>query len=177
VLLAAALLAGLGYGAVRLGSRANDAVRDRLVTPQPVSPASVRASSQARDHPAGLVADGLSNSYWAPDADGTGRGEYVELTFAGPFRLLNLIIHTGVSAQQDAFLRQARPAELELTTWTSRPGPEQRTTLRLADRAGPQTFRHVVADVVRIRLTVLDSYGSGPGRRTAIGEVEVFRRP
>ncbi|MGC5053203.1 NADase-type glycan-binding domain-containing protein [Micromonospora sp. DT48] len=175
VLLAAALLAGLGYGAVRLGSRASDAIRDRLADPQPVSPVSVSASSHAADHPPELVADGISNSHWAPATGGAGRDEYVELTFADPFRLLDLIIHPGVSAQRDEFLRQARPAELELTAWTSR-GSES-TTLRLTDQAGPQTFHWVVEDVVRLRLTVRNSYGNAPGRRTAIGEVEVFRRP
>ncbi|MFF5218371.1 NADase-type glycan-binding domain-containing protein [Micromonospora sp. NPDC000442] len=175
VLLAAALLAGLGYGAVRLGSRASDAIRDRLADPQPASPVSVSASSHAADHPPELVADGISNSHWAPATGGAGRDEYVELTFADPFRLLDLIIHPGVSAQRDEFLRQARPAELELTAWTSR--SSESTTLRLTDQAGPQTFHWVVNDVVRLRLTVRDSYGSAPGRRTAIGEVEVFRRP
>jgi hypothetical protein len=176
LLIVAALLAGLGYGVVRLGSRASDAVRDRIADPEPVSPVSVRASSQARNHPAEAVVDGLSNSYWAPDPDGAGHGEYVELTFATPFRLLDLIVHPGVAAQRDLFLRQARPAELELTVWTSQHGSETRT-LRLADRAGPQTFRRVVGDVVRVRLTVRASYGSAAGRRTALGEVEFFRRP
>jgi hypothetical protein len=176
LLLAAALLAGLGYGAVRLGSRASEAVRDTVADPQPVSPISVRASSQARNHPPGLVADGLSNSYWAPAAAGAGRGEYVEFTFAGPFRLRNLIIHPGVSAQRAVFLRQARPAVLELAVWTSRHGPET-TTIRLADQAGPQAFHRVVGDVLRIRLTVRESYGSTAGRRTALSEVEFFRRP
>jgi hypothetical protein len=176
LLVAAALLAGLGYGVVRLGSRANEAVRDRLADPQPVSPVSVRASSQARNHPPELVADGLSNSYWAPAAAGAGRGEYVEFTFATPIRLRDLIIHPGVSAQRDVFLRQARPAVLELALWTGQHGPEART-LRLADQAGPQAFPHVVGDVRRIRLTVRESYGSAAGRRTAISEVEFFRRP
>ncbi|MGC5033654.1 NADase-type glycan-binding domain-containing protein [Micromonospora sp. DT229] len=176
LLLAAALLAGLGYGVVRLGARSSDAVRDRLADPEPVSPVSVHASSQARSHPAELVVDGLSNSYWAPAGNGPGSGEYVELTFGTPFRLLDLIVHSGVSAQRDVFLRQARPAELELTVFTGQGGSET-TTLRLADQAGPQTFRQVFPDVVRIRLTVRQSYGAAADRRTAIAEVEIFRRP
>ncbi|MEQ4302950.1 hypothetical protein ABNF97_16390 [Plantactinospora sp. B6F1] len=175
LLLAVALLAGLGYGVVRLGASASDAVRDRLADPEPVSPVSVHASSQARSHWAGLVVDGLSNSYWAPAENGAGHGEYVELTFGTPIRLLDLIIHPGVSAQRDVFLRQARPAQLELTVWTSQNGPAT-SMLRLADQAGPQTFRRVFPDVVRIRLTVRQSYGSAADRRTAIAEVEIFRR-
>ncbi|MFY1691449.1 NADase-type glycan-binding domain-containing protein [Plantactinospora sp. WMMB782] len=176
LLLAVALLAGLGYGVVRLGARASDAVRDRLADPEPVSPVSVRASSQARNHAAELVVDGISNTYWAPAGTGAGHGEYVELTFDEPIRLLDLIIHSGVSAQRDVFLRQARPAELELAAWTGRTGPAT-STLRLADQAGPQTFRRVFPDVVRIRLTVRQNYGGAADRRTAIAEVEVFRRP
>ncbi|MFG2062684.1 NADase-type glycan-binding domain-containing protein [Micromonospora sp. NPDC048871] len=175
LLLISALLAGLGYGVVQLGTRASDAVRDRIADPEPVSPVSVRGSSQARSHPAELVVDGLSNSYWAPAANGPGSGEYVELAFNTPFRLLDLIIHSGVSAQRDVFLRQARPAELELTVWNGQGGSET-TTLRLADQAGPQTFRRVFPDVMRIRLTVRHSYGGAADRRTAIAEVEIFRR-
>ncbi|MGW0502162.1 NADase-type glycan-binding domain-containing protein [Micromonospora sp. NPDC003241] len=176
LLLVVALLAGLAYGVARFGSQAGDAVRDRLADPQPISPVSVEASSQAGDHPAEAVVDGISNSYWAPTAEGAGGGEYVELTFAAPFRLLDLIVHSGVSAQRDVFLRQARPAVLELTLWTSA-GTSESRTLQLADQAGPQTFHQVVDDVVRVRLTVRESYGSAADRRTAIAEVEFFRRP
>ncbi|MFI7022291.1 NADase-type glycan-binding domain-containing protein [Micromonospora sp. NPDC049900] len=176
LLLVVALLAGLAYGVARFGPQAGDAVRDRLADPQPVSPVSVQASSQAGGHPAEAVVDGISNSYWAPASEGAGGGEYVELTFAAPFRLLDLIVHAGVSAQRDEFLRQARPAELELTLWTSG-GTSESRVLQLADQAGPQTFHHVVDDVVRARLTVRQSYGSAPDRRTAVAEVEFFRRP
>ncbi|QKW12969.1 zinc ribbon domain-containing protein [Verrucosispora sp. NA02020] len=176
LLLVVALLAGLAYGVTRFGPQAGDAVRDRLADPQPVSPVSVQASSQAGGHPAEAVVDGLSNSYWSPTAEGTGAGEYVELTFASPFRLLDLIVHSGVSAQRDVFLRQARPAVLELMLWTGG-GTSETRTLQLGDQAGPQTFHQVVDDVVRVRLTVRESYGSAAGRRTAIAEVEFFRRP
>ncbi|MFI7081348.1 NADase-type glycan-binding domain-containing protein [Micromonospora sp. NPDC049903] len=176
LLLVVALLTGVAYGVTRFGSQAGDAVRDRLADPQPISPVSVQASSQAGDHPAEAVVDGISNSYWAPAAEGAGGGEYVELTFASPFRLLDLIVHSGVSAQRDVFLRQARPAVLELTLWTSA-GTSESRTLQLADQAGPQTFHQVVDDVVRVRLTVRESYGSAADRRTAIAEVEFFRRP
>jgi hypothetical protein len=174
--LVVALLAALGYGALLLGGRVTDAVRDRLATPQPVRPAAVTASSQAAGHPAAAAVDGLSNRYWAPAPTGGGQGQYVELTFDGPFRLLDLIVHSGVSPQQDTFLGQARPAELELAARTSA-GARVTMVLRLADQAGPQTFRRVIGDVVSLRLTVRSSYGGEAGRRTAIAEIEVFKRP
>lgn len=175
-LLVLALLAGLGYGAVVLGRKATDAVRDRIAKPQPVHPVSVQASSSARGHPAASVADGLSNRYWAPATTGAATGEYVELTFPAPFRLLDLIVHAGAATEQEVFLTQARPAQLELTAWTQ-DGRQLRRTLRLADRPGEQKFHWVVGDVVRVRLTIGADYGAARGRRVALGEVEFFKRP
>jgi hypothetical protein len=151
-------------------------VRDRVAKAQPVRPVAITASSQAAGHPAQAVADGLSNKYWAPQPTGAGQGQYVDLRFAQPVRLLDVIVHPGVSPRQDEFLKQARPAELELTASTSA-GKQVSTVLRLADQAGPQTFHPVIGDVVSVRLTIRASYGAAPNRRTAIGEVEFFKRP
>ena len=171
-----ALLVALGYGAFVLGRMATDAVRDRIAKPVPVHPVSVHASSEAPGHPAAWAADGLSNRYWAPAPTGPAQGEYVEFTFAGPMRLLDLIVHSGAAPEQDVFLGQARPAELELTAWTAG-GAQVHTTLSLEDRPGEQKLHQVIGDVVRIRLTIKSSYASAPQRRVALGEVEFFKRP
>ncbi|MFE9186827.1 zinc-ribbon domain-containing protein [Micromonospora haikouensis] len=176
VLVVLALLAVAVWAAVRFGPRAVDAVRDRTATPEAVLPSAVVASSEARGHPARSVVDGLNNRYWAPAADRPATGQYVELTFDPPIRLMDLIVHTGASPQQDAFVRQARPAELTMTLWTG-DGPSSARQLRLADRPGPQTFHHVVGGVTRLRLTIDASYGAQRGRKVALAEVEVFRRP
>ncbi|MEJ3746413.1 zinc ribbon domain-containing protein [Actinomycetes bacterium KLBMP 9797] len=176
IVVVAALLATVAYGALLLGRRATDAVRDRVAKAQPERPVAATASSQAAGHPAEAVADGLSNEYWAPQPTGAGQGQHVDLRFARPFRLLDVIVHTGISPQQDEFLTQARPAELELTAVTAS-GERVSTALRLADQAGPQTFHRVIGDVVSVRLTIRASYGAAPDRRTAIGEVEFFKRP
>jgi hypothetical protein len=175
-LLIIALLVALGYGAFVLGRMATDAVRDKIAKPVPVHPVSVHASSEAPGHPAAWAADGLSNKYWAPARTGPAQGEYVEFTFAGPMRLLDLIVHSGAAKDQDVFLGQARPAELELTAWTA-DGAQVHTTLRLEDRPGEQHFRRVIGDAVRIRLTIKSSYAGAPERRVALGEVEFFKRP
>ncbi|MFG1904135.1 zinc ribbon domain-containing protein [Micromonospora carbonacea] len=176
VLLVLALLAAAAWAAVRFGPRAVDAVRDRTTTPEAVLPSAVVASSEARGHPARSLVDGLNNRYWAPAADRPATGQYVELTFDPPIRLMDLIVHTGASPQQDVFVRQARPAELTLTLWTG-DGPSSTRQLRLSDRPGPQTFHHVVGGVTRLRLTIDASYGAQRGREVALAEVEVFRRP
>ncbi|MFC8849142.1 MULTISPECIES: zinc ribbon domain-containing protein [unclassified Micromonospora] len=171
-----ALLAAAVWAVVRFGPRVVDAVRDRTATPEAVLPSAVVASSEARGRPARSVVDGLNNRYWAPAADRPATGQYVELTFDPPIRLLDLIVHTGASPQQDAFVRQARPAELTMTLWTG-DGPSSTTQLRLTDRPGPQSFHHVAGGVTRLRLTIDASYGTQRGREVALAEVEVFRRP
>ncbi|WP_239394383.1 zinc-ribbon domain-containing protein [Frankia sp. CiP3] len=175
-LLIIALLAALGYAAFVFGRKATDAIRDKIAKPVPVHPTFVHASSEAPGHPAASAADGLSNRYWAPARTGPAQGEYVEFAFAGPVRLLDLIVHTGAAADQDVFLGQARPAELGLTAWTAG-GDQVHTTLHLEDRLGEQKFHQVIGDVVHIRLTIKSDYGDAPERRVALGEVEFFKRP
>ncbi|WP_428962793.1 zinc ribbon domain-containing protein [Micromonospora fluostatini] len=176
VLLVLALIAALALVAVRFGRPVLDTIRDRTATPEAILPTEVTASSEARGHPARSTVDGLNNRYWAPATDQPAAGQYVELTFDPPIRLLDLIVHTGASPQQDDFVRQARPAELTMTLWT-RDGTRTTTPLRLTDRPGPQTFHHVAGDVTRLRLTIGAVYGQERGRRVALAEVEVFRRP
>jgi hypothetical protein len=98
------------------------------------------------------------------------------MRFARPFRLLNLIVHTGSSPRQDEFLKQARPADVEVTVWT-RSGRVVRHDIRLQDRPGPQQFDLRVGDVVQIKFTIASAYGIGPHRPVALGEVEFFKRP
>jgi len=175
LLLALVVLLALGYGAFQLGRRATDAVRDRIAKPAPVNPSAVTASSAARQHPPVLAIDGNSNRYWAPATTGTGAGQYVEMTFARSFRLLDFIVNSGSSPRQDEFLKQARPADVEVTLQTKN-GPQVRH-IRLADRPGPQPFEMHVGNVTRIRFTISSAYGIGAGRLVALGEVEFFKRP
>ncbi|GGM01284.1 MULTISPECIES: zinc ribbon domain-containing protein [Micromonospora] len=175
VLLVLALLGAVALAVARFAGPVVDAVRDRTATPEAVLPSEVTASSAARGHPARSTVDGLNNRYWAPATDRPATGEYVEFTFDPPIRLLDLIVHTGASPQQDAFVEQARPAELTMTLSTG--DGERASQLRLTDRPGPQSFHHVAGGVSRLRLTIQASYGEQRGRRVALAEVEVFRRP
>jgi zinc-ribbon domain len=176
LLLILAVLAGVAVVAVRYGGRAVDAVRDRIAKPAPVRPDAVTASSSAAGHPASAVVDGLTNRFWAPATTVPPQGQYVEMTFTPPFRLLDLIVHSGVAPEEDAFTSQARPAELELTTWSA-DGTSSSTTLHLADQPGEQKFHHVAGSVIKIRLTIRSCYGTVSGHETALAEVELFKRP
>ena len=175
VLLVVALLALAAWAAVRWGPRAVDAVRDRLAKPALTTPARMSASSSDRGHGPELVSDGLSNRYWSPSR-GRGAGEWVEVGFDQPIRVLNLIISGGVSQEQDDYLRQGRPAAVVVSTWTA-DGVRTDRNLQLADRAGPQTFAFTAGDTTRLRVTVTSGYALGRDRAPAIAELEVFRRP
>ncbi|BCJ56017.1 zinc ribbon domain-containing protein [Actinoplanes sp. NBRC 14428] len=175
ILLVVVLLAAAAWAAVRWGPRAVDAVRDRLAKPTLITPARTSASSSARGHGPELVSDGLSNRYWSPAA-GRGPGQWVELGFDTPVRVLNLIISGGVSKAQDEYLRHGRPAAVVVSTWTSDDVRTDRR-LQLADHAGPQTFTFTAGDTARLRVTITSGYALDRTHPPAIAEIEVFRRP
>lgn len=170
------VIAAAGYVVVTHGPRVVEAVRDRMAKPERIAPTTITASSEAPGHPASEAVDGLSNRYWAPVAPGQADGQYLEMTFDRPIRLLDVIVHAGISPQQDQFVREARPAVLDLTAWTSS-GTSTTKSLRLADRPGKQRFHHVVGSVTRLRFTIRSSYGANGDRRSALAEIELFRRP
>jgi hypothetical protein len=136
----------------------------------------VTASSAAAGHAAGAVSDGLNNRYWAPATGRPAKGQYVELTFAPPIRVLDLIVHAGASPKLDQFLRQARPADVTLTFFTQ-DGERTDRQLRLGDQPGPQAFHEVHGGVARLRLMINSGYGVQRGHAIAVAEIEVFRRP
>ncbi|MFG3340765.1 NADase-type glycan-binding domain-containing protein [Glycomyces sp. NPDC048151] len=148
-------------------------LRDRVADAKPVSPSTISASSEATS--AEFAFDGISNEYWAPDLEGDGVDEWVQADFAEPVRLVYLIVSPGVARDQEAFLAQARPEEVELRMFTA-DGGAVTETVTLADSAEPQTFELGVSDVTAVRLTVLGTYGHEPGKAVAIGELEYFIR-
>ncbi|WP_280728105.1 discoidin domain-containing protein [Kitasatospora sp. MAA4] len=172
-LLAALVDAGVGYG-----PRIVNALRDRYTAPAPVHGVSETASSAAPGHPASDAVDGTWNHYWAPADPPTGPpvGEWLEVGFARPFRLLDLVVHSGASDQQDEFLKQARPAQVEITVSVDA-GRTVQKTVQLEDKPAPQTIHLPVAGVTRIRLTIRSVYGMQPSALAAVGEVEFFERP
>ncbi|GAB3467786.1 NADase-type glycan-binding domain-containing protein [Actinophytocola sediminis] len=147
-------------------------LRDRLATPAPVAVEQATASASVPGHPPSGAVDTLTNHYWGT----TGTGQSIDFTFAAPFRLLSVVVHTGASAEEDGFAAQARPSTLDMVVSTE-DGATHTVPITLADEPGPQTTDTGISDVVRIRLVVRGVAGLSPGRHVALGEVEFFRRP
>ncbi|WP_170290727.1 NADase-type glycan-binding domain-containing protein [Kitasatospora atroaurantiaca] len=175
-LLVLLLLAGGAFALRGRLASGVEVVRDRMATPQQIHAVTLRASSEDPAHPAKLAADGTTDRYWAPARTGDGKGEYLEAGFAESFRLLDVVVHPGTSANAEQFLTQARPQSLALTL-TASDGTVTVRHLKLADSPGPQRFHVAVSGVVRVRLTVESSFGSAQERRVAVAEIEFFRRP
>ncbi|MGW6710703.1 NADase-type glycan-binding domain-containing protein [Streptomyces sp. NPDC054956] len=166
-------LAAAGYAFRAEAGRALESVRDRVSKPEQTHASAVTASSAAPEHEAALAVDGTTDRYWAPA--GAGQGEYLEATFDGPLRLLDLVVHPGASPVAEKFLQQGRPSSLLLTA-VGKDGRTTNKTVRLADVPGQQRFHFAVSDVARLRITVQGAYGAEGGRTVALGEVEFFKR-
>lgn len=171
LLLVLAALVVAGFLLYPLGNGAVQAVRDKLATPKPRDAAHVTATAAVPGHPAGAAADGLTNRYWGAPAPGAA----VEFSFARPFRLLSVVVHSGTSTEREDFDRQARPEQLEMLV-TDKEGHTRTVRIDLADQPGPQRTDTGISDVVRIRFVVRSAYALRPGRHIALGEVEFFGR-
>ncbi|MFE7412524.1 discoidin domain-containing protein [Streptomyces laurentii] len=144
--------------------------RDETGTPESLPPTAFRASSALKEHPAGAAFDGFNNRYWAPTTpDAT-----LEADFEKPgVRVTKLVVFGGISAKQDEFLTQARPARLRVELLTA-DGETKTHRVTLKDQAGQQTFDVRGTDVVRARLVPETWYGAGHDRQLAVAEVEFF---
>ncbi|MFI5749225.1 NADase-type glycan-binding domain-containing protein [Streptomyces sp. NPDC051644] len=146
-------------------------VRDKLGGTTEISPAEVTASAQAPGHPAAAAVDGLTNKYWgAPTL-----GSSLTCVFDKPFRLVGVVVHTGVSKEPQEFRQGARPTRADLIVTTA-DGEVREKAVTLTDKPGPQTVRTGISDVVSVQLVLRAASGQGEGRPIAVGEVEFFRR-
>ncbi|MEE1927540.1 discoidin domain-containing protein [Streptomyces sp. TRM 70351] len=169
-------LAALVWAATAYGPGVVSTLRDRFTKPTSVRPESVRASGAASGHPAESAVDGTWNTFWAPASGEDATGQWFEASFQKPFRLTDLVFHSGSSDRADAYLRQARPGSLTVTAWDDDGRKTAERTLVLKDEPGEQAHRLTMTDVSRLRLTVRSVHGQGPSRLVALGEVEFFRR-
>ncbi|MFE6766904.1 NADase-type glycan-binding domain-containing protein [Streptomyces sp. NPDC057689] len=147
--------------------------KEETGAPESMPPSACHGSSAASGHAAGAAFDGFNNRYWAPKTTGDGAGEFLECTFDSPVGMRKMVVFAGTSARNDEFLTQARPSRI-IAELTAKDGTRSTRTIRLADRAGQQTFDVRGSRTVRVRLTVDSVYGTGKGRRVAIAEVEFF---
>ncbi|MFE7593942.1 zinc-ribbon domain-containing protein [Kitasatospora sp. NPDC057512] len=153
------------------GQRVFQDVLDKVRGTAPIAPAATSASAAVEGHPATLADDGLSNTYWGAPAI----GDSVTFSFRTPFRLVDLIVHTGDSADPQHFQQQARPVVLTLEV-TGKDGAVHTQQVQLNDQPGPQTVQTGISDVTQVKLTVREAAGTGPGRAIALAEVEFFKR-
>jgi zinc-ribbon domain len=174
-LLALAVIAGIGMVATGPGrdliGQAQQAIRDRLTDPAPVTPAAWEASSAMPDSGPELLSDRVTNQFWAPEGDPA--GAWAEAELPEPIRLRHLVVTPGVSTEPAEFQEQGRPHELLVTT-TAEDGTTTSTELVVLDQPGPQQFTLEADGVVRVRLEVVSTHGMADGRFMAISEVALF---
>ncbi|MEV7954387.1 zinc ribbon domain-containing protein [Streptomyces sp. NPDC088141] len=160
-----------GFLLLPAGRYVYEDVRDKLGGTAEISPAEATASSRAPGHPAAAAVDGLTNTYWgAPTL-----GSSLTCVFDKPFRLVGVVVHTGVSKEPREFRQGARPTQADLIVTTS-DGEVHEKAVTFADKPGPQTVRTGISDVVSVRLVLRAAAGQGEGRPIAIGEIEFFKR-
>ncbi|MFI7290192.1 NADase-type glycan-binding domain-containing protein [Streptomyces anulatus] len=163
------LLAGFLF--FPLGRYVFEDVRDKLGGTTEISPTGVTASASAPGHPASAAIDGLTNKYWGAPA----LGASLTSSFGTPFRLVGVVVHTGVSKEPQEFRRGARPTRADLLV-TTKDDKVHKKTVTLNDKPGKQTVRTGISDVVSVQLVLREATGQGEGRPIAVGEVEFFKR-
>ncbi|MCX4844053.1 zinc-ribbon domain-containing protein [Streptomyces sp. NBC_00893] len=160
-----------GFLLVPAGRYVFEDVRDKLGGTAEISPTDATASAHAPGHPASAAIDGLTNRYWgAPTL-----GSSLTCVFEKPFRLVGVVVYTGVSTKPEEFRQGARPTEAELVV-TTQGGEVRKKAVTLTDKPGRQTVRTGISDVVSVRLVLKAAAGQGEGRPIAVGEVEFFKR-
>ncbi|GGP52644.1 zinc ribbon domain-containing protein [Streptomyces sindenensis] len=171
LVLAVAALVLAGFLFFPLGRYVFEDVRDKLGGTAEISPTGVTASAAAPGHPASAAIDGLTNKYWGAPA----LGASLTCSFRTPFRLVGIVVHTGVSKEPQEFRRGARPTRAELLV-TTEDGKVHRKAVSFNDKPGKQTVRMGISDVRSVELVLREATGQGEGRPVAVGEVEFFRR-
>ncbi len=171
LVLAVAGLVLAGFLFFPLGRYAYEDVRDKLGGTAEISPTGVSASAAAPGHPASAAIDGLTNKYWGAPA----LGASLTCSFGTPFRLVGIVVHTGVSKEPQEFRRGARPTRADLLV-TTEDGKVHKKAVTFNDKPGKQTVRMGISDVRSVELVLREAAGQGEGRPVAVGEVEFFRR-
>jgi len=154
-------------------NRAVVAFRDRVSKHVPTTPVSIRASSSAKGAAPANISDGVSNRYWAPAKGPV--GQWIEVKFERPVRLLEIIVTPGISPDKEQFLTQGRPHELSVDV-TNDNGKITTMPLTVQDAPGGQKFEVKVSDAVQVRFTIVSCYEVKAPRKCAIGELEFFKR-
>ncbi|GIG22018.1 hypothetical protein Cch01nite_27420 [Cellulomonas chitinilytica] len=152
-------------------NQARITVLDRIQGNVTVNPTGEIASSEAPGHEADKIRDGATNLAWSPAAPGDGVGQFVDFTFAEPFRLTRLLVTPGASDVEKDYLAGSSPKTLSLVVTTSA-GTQQSVDVPLQDKVGLQNTSFGIDDVVAIRMAIAATYRATPDTFVSIAEVE-----
>ena len=151
------------------------AVVDRISDKRPVEPAALTASSSLPGHGYALVHDGKPFTYWAPDGGNDGRGEYLDVHFDRPIRLVAVVVFNGASPELPEFLAQSRPRTVRFA-FSHPVAPRTERDVVLKDQPRQQDVFLGVDDVTRLRITVIDVTVGNPGTPVALAELQFYER-
>lgn len=132
----------------------------------PVRPTEVTATAQAADHPAGLVSDNASNTYWLAPAEPQ---PALVLAFGKQVDLRKAIVRVGIG---ENFQAAHRPQKLHLVYSTGRT-----FDVTLADTPDAQEVALAGSEGAdRLELHVVGLHRSLQGNDIALSEIEFFAR-
>ncbi|WP_344088051.1 NADase-type glycan-binding domain-containing protein, partial [Streptomyces stramineus] len=151
------------------------ATRDHFAKRAPVQPDEIRASRSYPDHGPKLAIDKLNNTWWGPGVSQSGEGEWIEMRFARPARLLDVIITPGTSTRADQLEKSALPHRVRATVTKKNSGTETRE-LVLDPGAGGQRRAFRVGEVTAVRFTIESAHAASADKQVAVAEIELFGR-
>ena len=170
------VVGGIAYGSLpavrtwvnnQVASWQQDAQSALELTYEPVHPTKVTATAEEPTHPADLVADSVSNTFWAAP---TNKGEAtLVFTFDRPVNIDKAIIQNG---DNDKFDQTFRAERLHLVYSTGKT-----EDLTLKDQPDPQELTVQNGhNVTSLEIHVTATFQSLHGTDLAISEIELFQR-
>ncbi|MEU5754561.1 NADase-type glycan-binding domain-containing protein [Streptomyces sp. NPDC047853] len=163
-------LAVLGFVYIPDGVQAT---RDHFAKRAPVSPDRITASRSYAGHKPELLIDKHSNTWWGPGISQSGQGEWFEVSFTEPTRLLDLIITPGVSTKADRLSESALPHRVRAAV-TTKDGRTTTRDLTLDQGPGGQRRPFRVGEVTKVRFTIESAHAASADKQVAIAEIEFF---
>ncbi|MFF2196633.1 NADase-type glycan-binding domain-containing protein [Streptomyces sp. NPDC058157] len=149
------------------------AALDHFAQRAPVAPDRITASRSYPGHHPELAFDKRSNTWWGPGVSQSGQGEWIEVGFSEPARLLDVIITPGVSARADEIGESALPHRVTATI-TGKDGTVTTRRLTLDQGAGGQRRPFRVGEATKVRFTVDSAHAASADKQVAIAEIEFF---
>ncbi|WP_194926676.1 NADase-type glycan-binding domain-containing protein [Catenulispora pinisilvae] len=160
-------------------------VQDHFSKPNEISNWTVASSNQDRNHPAKLLHDTYSDTWWGSGfSPQNSNGVSITVTFSQPTNLLDMGITPGAGTATDTFGAQGAPETVDaLLIPLPGKGNPVKKTFTLDDQAGFQKLQLRGDDIRQVVLTITSSYdptGADPTKanqtETAITELEFYSR-